>query len=65
MANLLNDYTQDVVHADDYVRLLKQCARQHYLNGEPDLQEDYNPDTGKVIVGLLAATTIIIPALMT
>jgi hypothetical protein len=52
MANLLNDYTQDVVHADDYVRLLKQYTRQHYLNGQPDLQEDYNPDTGNVIVGL-------------
>jgi hypothetical protein len=52
MANLLNDYTQDVVHAEDYVRLLRQYTRQHYLNGEPDLQEDYNPDTGNVIVGL-------------
>jgi hypothetical protein len=52
MANLLNDYTQDVVQADDYVRLLKQYTRQHYLHGEPDLQEDYNPDTGNVIVGL-------------
>jgi hypothetical protein len=52
MANLLDDYTQNVVSADDYVRLLKQYARQHFLNGEPDLQEDYNPDTGEVIVGL-------------
>jgi F5/8 type C domain len=52
MANLLNDYTQDVVHTEDYVRLLKQYTRQHFLNGEPDLQEDYNPDTGNVIVGL-------------
>ena len=52
MANLLNDYTQDVVHPGDYVRLLKQYTHQHYLNGEPDLQEDYNPDTGNVIVGL-------------
>jgi hypothetical protein len=52
MANLLNDYTQEVVHAEDYVRLLKQYTRQHYLNGQPDLQEDYNPDTGNVIVGL-------------
>jgi F5/8 type C domain/Amylo-alpha-1,6-glucosidase len=52
MANLLNDYTQDVVHTDDYLRLLKQYTRQHFLNGEPDLQEDYNPDTGGVIVGL-------------
>ena len=52
MANLLNDYTQDVVSADDYVHLLKQYTQQHYLNGKPDLQEDYNPDTGQVIVGL-------------
>ena len=52
MANLLNDYNQDTVHASDYVRLLKQYTRQHFLNGEPDLQEDYNPDTGDVIVGL-------------
>jgi hypothetical protein len=52
MANLLNDYTQHVVSAGDYVGLLKQYARQHYLDGQPDLQEDYDPDTGKVIVGL-------------
>ncbi len=52
MANLLNDYTQDVIQTDDYVRLLKQYTRQHFLNGRPDLQEDYNPDTGGVIVGL-------------
>jgi len=52
MANLLNDYAQNVVTVDDYMRLLKQYARQHFLNGEPDLQEDYNPDTGAVIVGL-------------
>jgi len=52
MANLLNDYTQDVVHAEDYVRLLKQYTRQHFLDDHPDLQEDYNPDTGHIIVGL-------------
>jgi hypothetical protein len=52
MANFLNNYSQDVVHADDYVRLLKQYAHQHYLNGKLNLQEDYNPDTGGVIVGL-------------
>jgi hypothetical protein len=52
MANLLNDYTQDVVQVEDYVRLLKQYTRQHFLNGRPDLQEDYNPDSGKIIVGL-------------
>jgi hypothetical protein len=52
MANLLNNYSQDVVHADDYIRFLKQYAHQHYLNGTLNLQEDYNPDTGNVIVGL-------------
>jgi Mannosylglycerate hydrolase MGH1-like glycoside hydrolase domain/NedA-like, galactose-binding domain len=52
MANLLNDYTQNVIHRQDYLRLLEQYAHQHYLNGELDLQEDYNPDTGAVIVGL-------------
>ena len=53
LANLLNDYPQQqVVSAADYVRLLRQYAHQHYQNGQPDLQEDYNPDTGRVIVGL-------------
>jgi hypothetical protein len=52
MANVLNDYTQDVVTTGDYVRLLRQYARQHYSDGILDLQEDYDPDTGKVIVGL-------------
>jgi hypothetical protein len=52
MANLLNDYSQNVVTNADYVRLLKQYAHQHSLNGKLDLQEDYNPDTGNVIVGL-------------
>jgi hypothetical protein len=52
MANLLNDYNQDIITADDYVRLLKQYTQEHYLDGRPDLQEDYNPDTGKMIVGL-------------
>jgi hypothetical protein len=52
MANLLNDYSQDVVHSDDYIRLLKQYAHEHYSNGKLDIEEDYNPDTGNVIVGL-------------
>lgn len=52
MANLLNDYSQTVVRPEDYVRLLKQYAHQHFLNSQLDLQEDYNPDTGRVIVGL-------------
>ena len=54
MANLLNDYpAQSQVTAEDYVRLLGQYAAQHYdARGQLDLQEDYDPDTGKVIVGL-------------
>lgn len=53
LPNLLNDYPrQNVISRDDYVRLLQQYTRQHYANGQPDLQEDYNPDTGSVIVGL-------------
>lgn len=52
MANLLNDYSQKVVSPSDYVRLFRLYTHQHFLNGAPDLQEDYNPDTGAVIVGL-------------
>ena len=53
LANLLNDYPkQDVIDAGDYLRLLRQYTQQHYVNGQPDLQEDYDPDKGGVIVGL-------------
>lgn len=53
MANLLNNYSsQSVIHTDDYLRLLQQYTKQHFQNGQPDLQEDYNPDTGNAIVGL-------------
>ena len=52
LANLLNDYHQTVATKADYLRLLRQYADQHYVNGKLDLQEDYNPDTGKPIVGL-------------
>jgi hypothetical protein len=50
--NLLNGYHQSVVTRSDYVRLLRQYAKLHLLNGKPDLQEDYDPATGKPIVGL-------------
>jgi hypothetical protein len=53
LANLLDDYSQTVIGATDYLRLLRQYTRQHWVSGgESDLQEDYNPDTGKPIVGL-------------
>jgi hypothetical protein len=52
LANLLNDYHQTAIGKADYLRLLRQYADQHVLNGKPNLQEDYNPDTGQPIVGL-------------
>lgn len=53
MANLLDDYPPAGVTAGDYLRLLRQYTRQHYLSsGHPDLEEDYDPDTGQPIVGL-------------
>ena len=53
MSNLLQDYKQQEVSANDFVRLLRQYTHQHIApNGDFDLQEDYNPDTGEPIVGL-------------
>ena len=52
MANLLNDYHQSVVTRTDYMRLLRQYAALHLQDGKPDLEEDYDPATGKPIVGL-------------
>ncbi|GJG87184.1 hypothetical protein tb265_23650 [Gemmatimonadetes bacterium T265] len=52
MASLLNGSTQRVVTPADYVRVLKQYTRLHLFDGRPDLQEDYDPDTGRPIVGL-------------
>jgi hypothetical protein len=53
LANLLNDYHQSVITRADYLRLLRQYTHQHFMApGNPDIQEDYNPDTGMPIVGL-------------
>lgn len=52
LANLLNDYKQEVVTRADYARLLAQYTALHYQDGKPDLEEDYDPATGKPIVGL-------------
>jgi hypothetical protein len=53
LANLLNDYHQSVITRADYLRLLRQYTHQHLLSPDhPDIQEDYNPDTGTPIVGL-------------
>lgn len=52
LANLLNDYHQTVATKADYLRLLRQYADQHFVDGRLDLQEDYDADTGRPIVGL-------------
>jgi hypothetical protein len=53
LANLLDDYHQSGITRADYLRLLRQYTHQHFLSpGHPDIQEDYNPDTGRPIVGL-------------
>ena len=52
MANLINNYKHKSVDRNDYLRILRQYAQQHYLDGKLNLQEDYNADTGRPIVGL-------------
>ena len=53
MANLLNNYNQNIISTSDYLKVLRLYTQQHYLpDGKLNLQEDYNPDTGKPIVGL-------------
>lgn len=53
LANLLDDYPAAGPTRDDYLRLLRQYTHQHFLTpGHPDIQEDYNPETGRPIVGL-------------
>jgi hypothetical protein len=51
MANFLNDYRQDVITTSDYVKLLRQYTKQHYLpNGKINLVENYDPNLGGPIV---------------
>jgi len=50
MANLLSNYSQQIVTTSDYVNLLRQYTAQHYDNGILNIQQDYNPETGKPIV---------------
>lgn len=51
MANLLNNYNQDVVSKTDYFNLLKMYASEHYLeeNGKkvPFIDEEIDPFTGE------------------
>ncbi len=46
MANLLQDYKQDVVSKQDYLKLLRVYAKTHRKNGKPYLAEACHPDTG-------------------
>lgn len=51
LANLLNDYTQDYISKDDYLMLLQQYSRSHFLLTEdgrylPWIDEVMNPYTG-------------------
>ncbi len=53
MANLLQAPQQHAVTTNDYVHLLRQYAHLHFDGaGKPDIEEDYDPDTGLPIVGL-------------
>lgn len=52
LANLLHDYHQDTATRADYLRLLHQYAALHFQADKLDLEEDYDPDTGRPIVGL-------------
>jgi hypothetical protein len=48
LANLLNDYHQDVVTRDDYVALLRGYAvTQHDPDGRPMVREDHHPDENR------------------
>lgn len=44
MANLLNDYHQDVVTAADYYQVLRGYALTQYKNGRPYVAEAHHPD---------------------
>lgn len=51
MANMLNNYKQQVITAADYMKVLRLYARQHYLpNGDLNLVENYDPNLGGPIV---------------
>ncbi|MCJ2182792.1 glycogen debranching protein [Novosphingobium sp. 1949] len=53
MANLLDHYTDHgPVTRSAFMRLLRQYTQLHYQGDRLDLEEDYDPATGKPIVGL-------------
>ena len=51
MANLLNNYDQNVIATSDYLKLLRLYTQQHYLpDGKINLVENYDPNNGGPIV---------------
>ncbi|SDA33028.1 discoidin domain-containing protein [Sphingomonas sp. NFR15] len=52
LANRLHAGPDGTIGRGDYLRLLRQYARMHYQGDRLDLEEDYDPATGKPIVGL-------------
>lgn len=46
LANVLNDYPQDVVTKRDYIELLRTYTRTQRKNGRPYVAEAANPDNG-------------------
>jgi hypothetical protein len=46
LANLLNNYDQDVIAKADYFKLLRTYARTHRKDGRPYIAEAAHPDTG-------------------
>ena len=48
LANLLNDYHQEILTAADYIALLRQyAATQHDPDGKPMVREDHHPDENR------------------
>ncbi|KQM13378.1 MGH1-like glycoside hydrolase domain-containing protein [Novosphingobium sp. Leaf2] len=53
MANLLDHYdARGSVTRSDWMRELRLYTQLHFQGGKLDLEEDYDPETGKPIVGL-------------
>jgi predicted GH43/DUF377 family glycosyl hydrolase len=52
LANLLNNYPQDVVTRGDYFSALTRYARSQFKDGQPHLAEDLDAVTGRWIVDL-------------
>ena len=46
LANVLNDYPQNIVTREDYFALLQTYTRTHRKDGQPYLAEAANPDNG-------------------